>query len=155
MPFGENADMHVRVDVYTCMTFSIKCLLNSWMALCSASGWTAFCYLYAEIKWGESDTQSITGRVWLNKKLHSDNWPVVFTLGSNLVNVLGIVISLQAGRSGRFNPGRNKKFFSYPKFSYCLWGPSNLLLIGTMGSFSGGKEAGAWGLSLISIQCQG
>jgi len=54
-----------------------------------------------------------------------------------------MVISLQAGRSGGFNPGRSKKFLSYPKFSDCLWGPSNLLLIGTKGSFSGGKKAGA------------
>jgi len=59
------------------------------------------------------------------------------------VSVLGIVVSLQAGRSGDFNPGRSKKFFSYPKFSDCLWGPSILLLIGTKGSFSKGKEAGA------------
>jgi len=38
MSFGENTDMHVRVDVYICMTFSIKFVLNSRMALCSASG---------------------------------------------------------------------------------------------------------------------
>ena len=45
------------------------------------------------------------------------------------------------------NPGRGKRSFSSLKRPDRLCGPPSLLLIRRLGSFSGGKAAGAWNLA--------